>query len=188
MAGVNHRFLKNRSEIFFARGLDSRISIESPHEIRFCAHGIFGAFAPHQRSSRRALGPSGKSSWGRESDEGATAGSLCSPPREPLRAVASARAGGLFGQRKCLRSSKTSHPAGDQTVGETARNESALISFQATGADHFDANSLYLSRGTLVQPCGSRSKLMRKEGIGSFRLCTTGVLESRGFRFAWLGS
>jgi hypothetical protein len=38
MARGKHGFRKNRSKIFFARGLDSRISVESAHEIRFFAH------------------------------------------------------------------------------------------------------------------------------------------------------
>jgi hypothetical protein len=35
-----HKILKNGSEISFAGGLDSRISIEVPREIRLCAHRI----------------------------------------------------------------------------------------------------------------------------------------------------
>ena len=36
----NHEILKNGIEIFFAQGLDGGISIESPCEFRFFAHGI----------------------------------------------------------------------------------------------------------------------------------------------------
>jgi hypothetical protein len=43
MAGDNHTILKNGIRIFFKRGLDIRISVESPSEIRFFAHGIFRA-------------------------------------------------------------------------------------------------------------------------------------------------
>jgi hypothetical protein len=38
MAGQNHNFPKNGRQILFARGLDTRISIEMPREIRFFAH------------------------------------------------------------------------------------------------------------------------------------------------------
>jgi hypothetical protein len=40
MVGRNHIFLENGSQIFFARGLDNRISLESPHEIRFFAQAM----------------------------------------------------------------------------------------------------------------------------------------------------
>jgi hypothetical protein len=40
MAREDHVFLQNGSRIILARGLDSRISIESPSEFRFFAHGI----------------------------------------------------------------------------------------------------------------------------------------------------
>jgi hypothetical protein len=43
MAGRDHNIPKNRSGIFFATGLDGRISIESPREFSFFAHAIVGA-------------------------------------------------------------------------------------------------------------------------------------------------
>ena len=41
MAEPNHTLLKNGITIFLRRGLDGRISIESPHEFRFFAHVDF---------------------------------------------------------------------------------------------------------------------------------------------------
>jgi hypothetical protein len=41
MAEGKHRFLKNRSEIFFGRGLDDPNHVEPPREFRFCAHADF---------------------------------------------------------------------------------------------------------------------------------------------------
>jgi hypothetical protein len=43
MARTNHRFRKNRSDLFLPRHLDSRISVELLRKIRFCAHAILSA-------------------------------------------------------------------------------------------------------------------------------------------------
>ena len=40
VTGANHIFLKNGIRIFLRQALDNRISVESPHEIRFLAHVI----------------------------------------------------------------------------------------------------------------------------------------------------
>ena len=45
-AGQDHGFLKNKSRIFLARGLDSGISVESTSEFRFFANAIFHAQRP----------------------------------------------------------------------------------------------------------------------------------------------
>jgi hypothetical protein len=69
MAGRNHIFPQNRSEIFFVTGLDTRISLELPHEIRFFAHGIFEASARPRRGENDdpALGRIGARRNGRGS-------------------------------------------------------------------------------------------------------------------------
>jgi hypothetical protein len=54
---LRHISEKQKSEIFFARGLDSRISIESPREIQFCAHAIFQASRPWQAGLQRKTQP-----------------------------------------------------------------------------------------------------------------------------------
>jgi hypothetical protein len=49
---MNHFFLKNESGIFFAEGLDSRISLESAREIRFFAHVLWALALPERRNIR----------------------------------------------------------------------------------------------------------------------------------------
>jgi len=50
MARTNHRFLKNRSELFFARGLDDPNQLESAYEIRFCAHAVLGVIETYEKA------------------------------------------------------------------------------------------------------------------------------------------
>jgi hypothetical protein len=60
MAGRKHGVLKNRNEIFLARGLDSRISVESAHEIRFFAHADLLAERPAQVTQQSPILPDGQ--------------------------------------------------------------------------------------------------------------------------------
>jgi hypothetical protein len=62
MARTNHRFLKNRSKIFFAGGLDNPNQLESPREFRFCAHVNSG---PEGRPSERNSTDRPSSGWAR---------------------------------------------------------------------------------------------------------------------------
>src|SRR6266566_8297061 len=50
MARRNHRFLKNRSELFFARGLDDPNQLEPACEIRFCAHAVLGVIEMDEKA------------------------------------------------------------------------------------------------------------------------------------------
>jgi hypothetical protein len=52
MAPENHRFLKNRSEIFFARGLDDPISLIGLTKFAFARTRFGGPLSPHQRRGR----------------------------------------------------------------------------------------------------------------------------------------
>jgi hypothetical protein len=55
-----HNILKNGISIFFIEGLDSRISVETPHEFRFFAHGILTRRRPRSYDRARYIGQSGR--------------------------------------------------------------------------------------------------------------------------------
>jgi hypothetical protein len=55
MARPNHIFRKNRSDLFFARGLDNPNQLESACEFRFCAHAISVVFEPAQGAAWRSI-------------------------------------------------------------------------------------------------------------------------------------
>ena len=55
-----HNILKNGIGIFFVEGLDSRISVETPHEFRFFAHGILTRRWPRSSDRARYIGQSGR--------------------------------------------------------------------------------------------------------------------------------
>jgi hypothetical protein len=55
MARRNHRFLKNRSDLFLPGHLDSRINVELLHKIRFHAHEISSVSGPPSHAASRAI-------------------------------------------------------------------------------------------------------------------------------------